>query len=197
MKKVNWMLASLLVVAGSGLARAQSSDAATGRTNPQILEFILTFQEERLIAVAEVMPAEKYSFAPTQGEFKGVRTFGEQLKHIAADNYLLGAGVLGEKAPGDVRPDEKGSDLVRTKPEIIAYLKDSFAYMHRAAASIDDAKVPIPTPQISPWPSGTATRLGVVIEDCVHTWDHYGQLVEYLRMNGIVPPESRKVTIRR
>jgi uncharacterized damage-inducible protein DinB len=79
---------------------------------------------------------------------------------------------------------------VRTKPQIIAYLKDSFAYMHRAAAAIDDAKAPIPTPAISPWPDGTATRLGVAIEDCVHTWDHYGQLVEYLRMNGIVPSGS-------
>jgi hypothetical protein len=64
--------------------------------------------------------------------------------------------------------------------------------MHRAAAAIDDANSPIPTPKISPWPEGTATRLGVAIEDCVHTWDHYGQLVEYLRMNGVVPPASRR-----
>jgi uncharacterized damage-inducible protein DinB len=90
-----------------------------------------------------------------------------------------------------VNDDERGSSSVLTKPQIIAYLKDSFAYMHRAAAAIDDAKAPIPTPHISPWPAGTATRLGVAIEDCIHTWDHYGQLVEYLRMNGIVPPGSR------
>ena len=64
--------------------------------------------------------------------------------------------------------------------------------VHRAADVIDDANVPIPTPGISPWPKGTATRLGVAIEDCVHTWDHYGQIVEYLRMNGIIPPASRK-----
>jgi hypothetical protein len=64
-------------------------------------------------------------------------------------------------------------------------------FMHRAAASIDDANRPIQTPEISPWPDGTATRLGVAIEDCVHTWDHYGQLVEYLRMNSIIPPGSK------
>jgi hypothetical protein len=192
MKKVTWMFASLLVFASSSLVQSQSSDAATGRTNPQILDFILSFQEQRVIDVAEAMPAEKYSFAPTQGAFKGVRTFAEQLKHIAADNFLLGAGVLGEKAPGDVGLGENGPNQVRTKPEIITYVKESFAYMHRAAASIDDAKIPIPTPEISPWPDGTATRLGVVIEDCVHTWDHYGQLVEYLRLNGIVPPASRR-----
>jgi hypothetical protein len=115
------------------------------------------------------------------------------LKHIAADNYLLGAGIFGENPPGGITDDdERGSASVKTKPQIIAYLKGSFAYMHRAAAAIDDAKNPIPTPHISPWPDGTATRLGVVIEDCLHTWDHYGQLVEYLRMNGIVPPASRK-----
>ena len=161
------------------------------RTNTQIVNFILDLQEKTVLAAADAMPAEKYDFAPTAGEFNGVRTFAEQLKHIAADNYLLGGGILGENPPGDVNDDERGSSLVNTKPQIIAYLKDSFAYMHRAAAAIDDAKTPIPTPAISPWPDGTATRLGVAIEDCVHTWDHYGQLVEYLRMNGIVPPASR------
>lgn len=178
-----------LVVAGVCLAQTPVSKPA--RTNTQIIDFILDFQQERLTRVAEIMPAEKYDFAPSNGAFKGVRTFGEQLKHIAADNYLLAAGILGEKPPADTGTNESGSAGVRTKAEIIAYLKDSFAYMRRAAAAIDDAKQPIATPQISPWPEGTATRLGVAIEDCVHTWDHYGQLVEYLRMNGIVPPGSR------
>jgi uncharacterized damage-inducible protein DinB len=169
---------------------APTLSAQANRTNTQIVDFILNVQEKAVVDMAEIMPAEKYDFAPTSGEFKGVRTFAEQLKHIAADNYLLGAGILGEKPPGDVSNDERGSSSVRTKAEIVAYLKESFAYMHRAAAAIDDAKAPIPTPAISPWPDGTATRLGVAIEDCVHTWDHYGQLVEYLRMNGIVPPGS-------
>ncbi len=169
---------------------APTLSAQANRTNAQIVDFILNVQEKAVVDVAETMPAEKYEFAPTGGEFKGVRTFAEQLKHIAADNYLLGAGILGEKPPGDVTNDERGSSSVHTKAEIVAYLKESFAYMHRAAAAIDDAKTPIPTPAISPWPDGTATRLGVAIEDCVHTWDHYGQLVEYLRMNGLVPPGS-------
>jgi uncharacterized damage-inducible protein DinB len=167
-----------------------NSGAQANRTNTQIVDFILNVQEKAVVDVAEAMPADKYDFAPTSGEFKGVRTFAEQLKHIAADNYLLGAGILGERPPGDVSNDERGSSSVHTKAEIVAYLKESFAYMHRAAAAIDDAKTPIPTPAISPWPDGTATRLGVAIEDCVHSWDHYGQLVEYLRMNGIVPPGS-------
>ncbi len=173
-------------------ALGQEHPTGAHRTNTQIIDFLLNTQEKRLIALADAMPAEKYDFAPTAGEFKGVRTFGEQLRHIAADNYLLGAGILGEKVPVDVGTGESGSAGVRTKAEIIAYVKASFDYMHRAAATIDDAKSPIPTPGISPWPNGTATRLGVTIEDCLHTWDHYGQLVEYLRMNGIVPPASRR-----
>ena len=191
MKNLNSVLSSILIVCSS-ILQAQTASTATHRTNTQIIDFILGLQEKSVVAVAEAMPAEKYSFAPTNGEFGGVRTFAEQLKHIAADNYLLGAGVLGEKPPADVGTGEQGSSTVRTKPDIIAYLKASFAYMHRAAASIDDANAPIATPEISPWPEGSATRLGVAIEDCVHTWDHYGQLVEYLRMNGIVPPASRR-----
>lgn len=170
---------------------AQNSSAVMHRSNTQIIDFILNFQEKRIVDAAEAMPAEKYDFAPAMGEFKGVRTFAGQLKHIAADNYLLGAGILGEKPPRDVGVNEQGATSVATKPEIIAYLKGSFAYMHRAAAAIDEAKISIPTPPISPWPAGTATRLGVAIEDCVHSWDHYGQLVEYLRMNDLVPAGSR------
>ena len=173
---------------------AQSQSAEGHRTNTQIIDFILDYQEKRIVDVAEAMPAEKYGFVPSVGAFHGVRTFGEQLKHIAAGNYLLGAGILGEKPPRDAGTEERGATSVRTKPEIITYLKDSFAYMHRAAAAIDDAKVPIPTPSISPWPNGTATRLGLAIEDCVHSWDHYGQIVEYLRMNGIVPSANRPAT---
>lgn len=184
------LLFVVLAFACGSFAQAPTPDVK--RTNSQIIGFILDLQEKTVIGVAEAMPEEKYDFAPIAGEFKGVRTFADQLKHIAADNYLLGAGILGENAPGDVSDDERGSAVVRTKPQIVAYLRDSFAYMHRAAAAIDDANAPIPTPHISPWPAGTATRLGVAIEDCVHTWDHYGQLVEYLRMNGIVPPDSRR-----
>jgi hypothetical protein len=173
-------------------ARAQAIEPTTGRSTSQVVDFILDIQERRVLEMAEVMPAGKYSFAPRGDGFEGVRTFAGQLRHIAADNYLLGAGMLGERPPVDVGSGENGSDTVRTKSEIIDYVKASFTYMHRAVRSIDDENIPIPTPQISPWPKGTATRLGVAIEDCVHTWDHYGQLVEYLRMNGIIPPESRK-----
>src|ERR1051326_1917830 len=191
MKKVNWIAVSLLVFfASTAQAQTQTMDAAERRSNAQIIEFILNWQETRGMALAEAMPAEKYAFAPTNGEFKAVRTFAQQLVHIASDNYSLGSGILGEKPPANVGDGENGDTSLHTKAEVLPYLKQSFAYMHRAAAAIDDANAPIATPAISPWPTGTATRLGVAVEDTVHTWDHYGQLVEYLRMNGIAPPHQ-------
>jgi hypothetical protein len=193
MKKLSSVLVSILILACGLFVNAQTDEEAPPRrTNAQIVDFILSIPERRVLELAEVVPANKYSFAPRGEGFASVRTFAEQPRHVAADNYLLGAGILGEKPPVDTGTSESGSASVRTKTEIIDYLKGSFEYMHRAAASIDDANLVIPTPQISPWPNGTATRLGVALEDCVHTWDHYGQLVEYLRLNGIIPPESRK-----
>jgi len=84
----------LLIFLSLANAVAQANHPTTRRTNQQILTFILDFQERRIIDVAEAMPAEKYGFAPPGEGFKGVRTFAEQLRHIAADNYILGAGTL-------------------------------------------------------------------------------------------------------
>ena len=97
----------VFLVAGSTLANPQTSAAGARRSNAQVIESILLSLQERIVDIADAMPAEKYSFAPTCGEFKGVRSFGEQLKHIAADLYLDGAAILGEDAPGiwdPVRP---------------------------------------------------------------------------------------------
>jgi len=191
-KRLSCLLSSVLFLACSGVVRAQTADTSERRTNAQIIDSILTPLEKRILDLAEAMPAEKYSFAPTCGEFKGVRTFAEQLKHIAADLYLDGAAILGEEPPGDVGPGERGSSAARTKPEIIAYVKASFAYMHRAAATIDDANALIPKSRFSPYGDDPTTRLRIAIAGIGHTNNHYGQLVEYLRMNGIIPPASRR-----
>lgn len=103
---------------------------------------------------------------------------------------MLGAAILGDRPPADVG-DETGPDSLRTKADIIRYLKDSFSYLHRAVATIDDKNTVIDGPPISPIPKGAATRLGLAVEALLHTFNHYGQMVEYLRMNGIVPPASR------
>ena len=172
-------------------ARAQNVNCEARPSTGQVFDAIIANQQKHVLGVAEAMPAEKYGFAPAEGEFKGVRTFAEQLKHIAADLYLDGAAMMGDNPAGDLQPGENGSSAVRTKPEVIAYVKTAFAYMERATAALDDNNVPIVRPGFLPYAPNPTTRLRVAIADVAHTGDHYGQLVEYLRMNGIVPPESR------
>jgi len=155
----------------------------------QVVEFFVAFLERQLVQAADAMPANKYSFAPTVGEFKGVRTFGEQVKHLAATNYMLAAGALGERPP-DNAGDETGPEDLRMKADILEYLRGSFRALHRAAAAIDDGNAVVADVPISPL-TGQATRLGYLMEALLHTYDHYGQMVIYLRMNGVVPPASR------
>jgi len=164
-------------------------DKAADRTVSQVLNNSVTNVENEFVPTADAMPEDKYSFAPTSGEFKGVRTFGQQIKHVAAVNYLLGGAILGEKPPADTG-GENGPDSVKTKSDIMKYLKDSFVYIHKAAGTIDDKN--LVSPIKNPFGDGTATRLGLAVGVPSHCFNHYGQMVEYLRMNGIIPPASRQ-----
>ena len=145
----------------------------------------------QFMGAAEAMPAEKYHWAPTHGEFKGVKTFAQEVKHVAAINFFLGAAILGEKPPREVGNPEMGPDTLKTKAEIMAYLKESFSYAHRAVASITAQNG---TRAIkSPFGQGPDfTPIGMATLLAFHGMDHYGQMVEYLRMNSIIPPASRK-----
>jgi uncharacterized damage-inducible protein DinB len=158
------------------------------RTVTQVLDHTVANVEHEFVPAAEAMPEDKFGFAPTNGEFKGVRTFGEQVKHVAAVNYIFGAAILSEKVPVDVG-DESGPASVKTKAEILSYLKESFAYVHKAVQTINDKNQVEPVK--SPFGEGKVTRLGLATSVAAHGFDHYGQMVEYLRMNGIVPPASR------
>src|ERR1700731_5168847 len=95
------------------------------RTVTMVLDRLTSNIEHEFVAAADAMPEEKYSFAPTNGEFKGVRTFAEQVKHVAAVNYIFGAAILSEKVPVDVG-DESGPASGKTKSEVMKYLKESF-----------------------------------------------------------------------
>ncbi len=158
------------------------------RTVTQVLDRTVSNLERDFVPAAEAMPEDKYGFAPTNGEFKGVRNFGQQIKHVAAVNYELGAALLEEKPPVDVG-DEAGSASVVTKADILKYLHDSFVYVHKAVQTVNDKNL-VETVK-SPFGEGSVTRLGLATSVCWHGFDHYGQMVEYLRMNGIVPPASR------
>ena len=188
MKKTAGLLALQLVLAASGLAQAQDAKPTEHHSIAQVLDHGVSGVEGEFVPAAEAMPEDKYSFAPTSGEFKGVRTFAQQAKHVAAVNYLVGSAILEEKPPVDLG-SENGPDQIKTKADIVKFLKDSFAYVHRAVRSINDGNLLYPIK--SPFGEGMVTRLGMATLIVGHCFDHYGQMVEYLRMNNIVPPASR------
>jgi hypothetical protein len=180
------LAACLLALATSGWAQEKKTDER--RTVTEILDHTVLNLEEDFVPAAEAMPADKFDFAPTNGEFKGVRTFGQQVKHVAAVNYELGAALLQEKPPGDLN-GEAGPASMTSKADILKYLKESFAYVHKAVHTIDE-KNEAETVK-SPFGEGRVSRLGLACSVSWHGYDHYGQMVEYLRMNGIIPPASR------
>ena len=146
--------------------------------------------EKEIVSLAEAMPADKYNFAPTGGEFTGVRTFALQMRHIAAVNYEVAAAILGEKNPVEMGKSENGADSLDHKDAIVKYLKDSFAYAHKALGTITEKNVLGEVK--SPFGDGNATRASLATIFAWHSFDHYGQAVVYARMNGVVPPASRR-----
>lgn len=189
MKTKNCMFTAIVLLACTSAALAQANKQLQQRNIAEALDSWITNTETHVVPVAEVMPEDKYSFAPapTSGEFKGVRTFAEQLKHLAANNYGMAALILGEKRTPEMS-NETGPDSVKTKAQIMEYLKGSFAALHKAVATISENNVVQPTASPSRWQT---TRLSFAVDAVAHCFDHYGQLVEYLRMNGIIPPDSR------
>jgi hypothetical protein len=148
----------------------------------------LTLVESDVVSLAEAMPAEKYDFKPTAGEFTGVRTFGEQVKHLATMIYMTSAIVLEEKSPYGPGTNDNGPDEVKGKDAIVAYLKSSIAYARRAMGSLTEQNALDPLKTYF----GSQPRAEVASGVAYHSYDHYGQMVVYARMNGIVPAGSRR-----
>ncbi len=156
------------------------------KTIPDSINFIWKDIEQNFTSLAEAMPEDKWSFKPTQGEFKDVRTFGEQVKHVACANEAWAKQIAGEKPPA--RCGLGSPNPAKSKPQILAYLRDSFTMIDKVIA--DTSAENLLHPNAGPyWGSN---RLSALTATVWHISDHYGQLVEYLRMNGIVPPASRK-----
>jgi len=191
------LMLMLWLTSGSILAQVGGQRADAGETagldaerEKHALLVLAKLTEQVIVSAADAMPADKYGFAPTDGEFRGVRTFGQMVKHLSATNYVLAAAALGEEPPADAG-DELGPEAVRTKAEVLNYLKGSFAYLDKAIEAIGRKNTPVKSSPISPLKSTEVTRLALVVESLAHAFDHYGQMVEYLRMNGVVPPASR------
>jgi len=150
----------------------------------QIYGKLLGMLESEFVGAAEAMPEDKYSFAPTAaiGEFKDVRSFGEQVKHVADANWYFFGPVNASDADGKAKSD--AIKKLTSKAEIVQALKDSFTQAHAFVDGIT------PENAFVTMPNG-GTRAGMAAFGIAHFMDHYGQMAEYLRMNGIVPPASR------
>jgi len=174
----------------------RQATAATDSGNPsQSIAQAVTRFENNLMAMAVAMPSDKYNFAPTKelfksgspAEFATVRTFADQLTHVSGEPFRLLApfGV----AP-DTGVDPKSFASLTAKDDIIKALKASFDYQNKVIATI--------TPQNALVPAGQsgATLVSSLISILNDDGDHYGQMVEYMRMNGLIPPATLNQPVR-
>ena len=174
----------LLLILSTTVLRAQQYNIG------DIVEGQVEDAEAKIKSLAEAVPETAYNFVPPKGEFVGVRSFGEQLKHIAATNVVFASALLGKKSGFTKEEMFAGPGRIRTKAEIIAFLNQSFALAHEAARSVSDTN--FKDRVLNPLPGQKMTRLGIADLMFSHAFDHYGQLVVYARMNGIIPPDTLK-----
>lgn len=131
-----------------------------------------------VIAAAEKMPESNYSFRPAET----VRTFGQIVGHVADDEYYFCSTVQGEQRPSDI---EK---TVTSKADLVAQLKQAFAYCDAVYNSFDDSRAA----EKIKTPFGNRTKLSMLDFNTAHMYEHYGNIVTYMRIKGLVPPSSEK-----
>ena len=151
----------------------------------------MQFAEGTLVGLAEAMPEDKYSFIPTNGKFDDARSFGEQIKHVACAQFGFFNEFEGKKPPDDC--EKGGHDPAKTKAELIKYLKDSFDYGNRIMATLTARNA---LDRVEGRYAGPNTKMGICVMAMWHLTDHYGQLIEYVRMNGIVPPMTQRYGLK-
>jgi len=142
--------------------------------------------EETFTLAAKAMPADKYNFTPASmgipgSNFQGVRSFSSEVRHVAQSNFITYSAISGLTPAYDV----ESIASLKTKDEILAALAASFAFGHKAIVTLTPATEEDPMDF-----QGLKTKETVAAFALAHAFDHYGQMVEYLRMNGIVPPAS-------
>lgn len=177
------MTMTVMLIATSIGAQCQATHYEAPKNITEVYDRFVGSTERQLLNAAEAMPEDKYDFAPVNGEFKGVRTFAQMVKHVAVDQYLDAAALLQEKVPIDQGVSLNGPDSIRTKPEILKFLREGFAYMHKAVRTINQKNIM----ELVQFQDARIPRITIITAAIAHPMDHYGQLVEYLRMNGIDP----------
>jgi hypothetical protein len=191
------MVGMALSAVGQSAARPNSAAKQASRPDDipkSISESVsrtLQFAEGNFIGLAEAMPEDKYSYIPPLGTFDGVRSFGEQVKHVACAQFAFFNEFEGKEPPGDC--EKGGHDPAKSKAELIKYLKDSFDYSNRVLATLTANNA---LERVEGRYAGPNTKLGISVVAVWHIADHYGQLVEYLRLNGIVPPMTQKYGVK-
>ncbi len=178
---------AMSAVANASGAQQSPQPAATIAS---VLDRDISAVEKQIVDASDAMPEDKFNFTPEAlhipgSNYRGVRSFSVQVKHIAASNWFIWSPLTGDKLPEGLKDDGNGPANLQTKADIIKFLKDSFALGHKAAATLT-AENMLQSP-----PNSKSTRLHLAEFGVAHAYDHYGQMVEYLRMNGIVPPASR------
>jgi DinB family protein len=196
--RIRALLLAAAVISSSGLQMLSqmsglppSPPVGTNEDPAKALDGLLSMMEIQVVGAAKAMPVDKYSFAPAPGifaasqttQFDTVRTFVAQVTHLAQANYFF-FGWSGIKPDRDV----KAIGSITTKDEAVAALEASFVYAHNAVATITTENAFVAIKPID----GFSTRTTITAFAAAHGYDHYGQMVEYLRMNGIVPPASAK-----
>jgi len=179
----------LAIVFGQTRTNAAQTQQLQALTVASAVDRDISAVEKLIVELAEAMPEEKCNFSPENlnipgSDYKGVRTFAQQVKHVAASNYAIWSGVTGDKFPKDYLGGN-GPENIKSKADAIKFLKGSFALGHKAAATLTVENM-LQNPGTS-----KSSRLHLAVFGVEHAFDHYGQMVEYVRMNGIVPPASR------
>jgi len=181
--------AAAVITIAAGSPRSQEPQQAPP-TVASAVDRDISAVEKQIVDVAEAMPETKFTFSPETlnipgSDYKGVRSFAMQVKHVATSNWFIWSPLTGDKLPEGLGDNGNGLANIKTKSEIIKFLKDSYLLGHRAASTLTTESM-LQAPGNS-----KSTRLRLAEFGVAHAYDHYGQMVEYLRMNGIVPPASR------
>jgi uncharacterized damage-inducible protein DinB len=188
MKKWN-VVASLVLGAGLAVLPAVAQDAAKKKEAPKAVasptQAVLAQWNDigrKLIAMAEDFPEDKYEFKPNPEQ----RSFREGLLHVADVNYFFTSPVKGEKPPAQ---EDFSKDKLKTKAEVAAYVKKSFADGAAAIKAKGDAG--LNSLVVDPYANQQVRVIDMAYGFMEHSGEHYGQLVVYYRVSGLVPPESR------
>jgi uncharacterized damage-inducible protein DinB len=155
------------------------------------IERQFNYIEQHIVSTAEAMPSDKFDFTPESmnikgSEFKGVRSFAGQVKHLATDNYDIWSAITGDPIPPGIT-DVNGPADIKTKEDILKYLKGSFAEGRKAIATLTDKNAM----DLIPFRYDKLSRLDLAFYALTHANEHYGQMVVYLRLCGLIPPASQ------